>query len=63
MTIGISGGAAIAPPVIGLVSGTYGVAASFGAMAVLGMVCLALTAVVLRVGDARTPASPQPSDD
>ncbi len=63
VTIGISGGAAIAPPVLGWLSETYGVATSFGAMAGLGVVCLGLTAVVLRVGQPGATPTPQPGDD
>jgi MFS family permease len=63
VTIGISGGAAVAPPVLGWVSGTYGVDASFAAMAGLGVLSLALTGVVVRVGSGRRSATPQPGDD
>lgn len=63
VTVGISGGAAVAPPVLGWVSETYGVEASFGAMAGLGLLSLALTAVVLRVGRRHRGATPQPGDD
>lgn len=63
VTIGISGGAVIAPPVLGWVSGTYGVEASFATMAVLGLLSLALTGVVLRVGGKRPAKTPQPGDD
>ena len=63
VTIGISGGAAIAPPVLGWVSETYGVDASFATMAVLGLVSLALTGVVLRVGKKQPATTPQPGDD
>ena len=63
VTIGISGGAAIAPPVLGWVSGTYGVEASFAAMAGLGVLSLALTGVVLKLESERTATTPQPGDD
>ena len=63
VTIGISGGAAVAPPVLGWVSGTYGVDASFAAMAGLGVLSLALTGVVVRVSGGRRSATPQPGDD
>ncbi|WP_340101855.1 MFS transporter [Salinibaculum salinum] len=63
VTIGISGGGAIAPPVLGWVSGRYGVEASFAVMGALGIVSLALTAVVLRVESARPARTPQPGDD
>jgi MFS family permease len=63
VTIGISGGAAVAPPVLGYVSDTMGTAASFAAMASLGLLSLALTAVVLRVDTAGTTGTPQPVDD
>jgi MFS family permease len=63
VTIGISGGAAIAPPVLGWVSGTYGVETAFATMAGLGLVSLALTAVVLRAGHNRPTGTPQPGDD
>lgn len=63
VTIGISGGAAIAPPVLGWVSGTYGIDASFVAMAGLGVLSLALTGVVFQVGGRHTEPTPQPGDD
>jgi MFS family permease len=63
VTIGISGGAAIAPPVLGWVSGTYGIDASFAAMAGLGVLSLALTGVVFQVGGRHTEPTPQPGDD
>ena len=63
VTIGISGGAAVAPPVLGYVSDTMGTAASFAAMAGLGLLSLALTAVVLRVDGDRVVASTHPGDD
>jgi MFS family permease len=51
LTIGISGGAAIAPPILGYVSGVAGVPTAFAAMAGIGVLSLALTAVVIRLGD------------
>ncbi len=63
VTIGISGGGAIAPPVLGYVSDSMGTGASFLAMAGLGLLSLALTAVVLRVHSDQPIGSPQPGDD
>jgi MFS family permease len=63
ITIGISGGAAIAPPVLGWMSGTYGVEASFATMAVLGLVSLALTGIILRTEGKQATGAPQPGDD
>jgi MFS family permease len=63
VTIGISGGSAVAPPVLGFVSDTMGVEASFAVMAALGILSLALTAVVVQAGKARRIGSPRPGDD
>jgi predicted MFS family arabinose efflux permease len=63
VTIGISGGAAVAPPVLGWLSESAGVAASFGAMAAIGLVAIALTAVVLRADDRSAVGTPHPGDD
>ncbi|MFC7135046.1 MULTISPECIES: MFS transporter [Salinibaculum] len=63
VTIGISGGAAVAPPVLGYVSDTMGTASSFAAMAGLGLLSLAMTAVVLRAAGGGSVARPQPGDD
>ena len=63
VTIGISGGAAVAPPILGWLSESAGVAASFGAMAAIGLVAIALTAVVLRADGRSAVGTPQPGDD
>ena len=53
LTVGISGGAAVAPPVLAVVVERAGVEAAFLAVAGIGVVAIALTAVVLTVaGDA-----------
>ena len=63
LTIGISGGAAVAPPVLGYVASRAGEASAFVAMAALGIVTLALTVVVIRLGEASLAPRPQPGDD
>lgn len=63
VTVGISGGAAVAPPVLGWLSAAAGVEASFAAMAALGVAALGLTAVVLRAGERGPAGRPQPGDD
>ena len=63
LTIGISGGAAVAPPVLGYVASQAGEASAFVAMAALGVITLALTVVVIRLGEASPRARPQPGDD
>jgi len=50
LTVGISGGAAVAPPVLSVVVTRAGVRAAFVAIAAVGVVAIALTAVVLSVG-------------
>lgn len=50
ITIGISGGAAIAPPVFGYVVDTVGVATVFTAIGGLALVAIAVTLLVLRIG-------------
>jgi MFS family permease len=62
LTIGISGGAAVAPPVLSVVVGRLGVTAAFLAIAGLGVLAIALTAVVLSVGGAAVTGRPQPGD-
>jgi len=52
LTIGISGGAAVAPPVLSVVVARAGVEAAFLAVAGLGVLAVGLTAVVLSVGTA-----------
>ncbi|MFC7020494.1 MULTISPECIES: MFS transporter [Haloarcula] len=53
LTVGISGGAAVAPPVLAVVVERAGVEAAFLAVAGIGVLAIALTAVVLAVaGDA-----------
>ena len=62
VTIGISGGSAVAPPVLGLVADTWSIEASFYAMAGLGLLSLGLLAVVVRRSSEEMVASPQPGD-
>jgi MFS family permease len=53
LTVGISGGAAVAPPVLAVVVERAGVEAAFLAVSGIGVLAIALTAVVLAVaGDA-----------
>lgn len=63
VTIGISGGSAVAPPVLGLITDVASIEAAFAAMAAIGVVSLALLAMVLRVGGAGRVGAPQPGDD
>lgn len=63
VTIGISGGSAVAPPVLGLIEDVWSVEASFVAMAGLGVAALALLVVVLRADGTRRVPRPQPGDD
>jgi MFS family permease len=63
LTIGISGGAAIAPPILGYIATEMGEGTAFAAMAGLGVVTLALTVVVVRFGRSRPRPGPQPTDD
>ncbi|MFC6757641.1 MULTISPECIES: MFS transporter [Haloarcula] len=62
LTIGISGGAAVAPPVLSVVVGRFGVAAVFFAIAGLGVVAIGLTGVVLSVGGRAVARGAQPGD-
>nr|WP_302183467.1 MFS transporter [Halomicroarcula limicola] len=62
LTIGISGGAAVAPPVLAVVVSRAGVAAAFWAVAGIGALAVALTLVVLTVGGRRTLGTAQPGD-
>jgi len=62
LTIGISGGAAVAPPVLAAVVSRAGVTAAFWAIAALGVVAIGLTAVVLAVGNRGITPSAQPGD-
>jgi MFS family permease len=62
LTIGISGGAAVAPPALSVVVARFGVTAAFAAIAVLGVVAIALTAVVLSVSRASVAQRVQPGD-
>ncbi|MDG5776293.1 MFS transporter [Haloarculaceae archaeon H-GB2-1] len=47
LTIGISGGGAVAPPVLAVVVERWGVAPAFGIIAAVGVLALVLTAVVV----------------
>ncbi|WP_324662970.1 MFS transporter [Haloarcula sediminis] len=62
LTIGISGGAAVAPPVLSTVVARFGVTAAFWAIAVLGIVAIGLTAVVLSVDGTAMSGRAQPGD-
>lgn len=62
LTVGISGGAAVAPPVLSVVVGRFGVRAAFVAIAALGVVAIALTAVVLSVGETAVTRHASPGD-
>ncbi|MBX0294683.1 MFS transporter [Haloarcula nitratireducens] len=62
LTIGISGGAAVAPPVLAVVVSRAGVAAAFWAVAGIGVLAVALTLVVLTVGGRRALGTAQPGD-
>ncbi len=63
LTIGISGGSAVAPPVLGVIADTWSIEASFWAMAALGVLALGLMAIVLREDRANSVGQPQPGDD
>ncbi|MBX0324554.1 MFS transporter [Halomicroarcula sp. F13] len=62
LTVGISGGAAVAPPVLAVVVERAGVAAAFWAVAGIGVLAIGLTAVVLAVGGGSRRQSVQPGD-
>jgi len=62
LTVGISGGAAVAPPVLSVVVGRFGVEAAFVSIAGLGVAAIALTAVVLSVGGTAVAGRVQPGD-
>lgn len=62
VTIGISGGSAVAPPVLGVIADVWSIEASFAAMAGFGVVSLGLLAVVLRLGAGRPVPGAQPTD-
>jgi len=62
LTIGISGGAAVAPPAFSVVVGRFGVTAVFWAMGGLGVVAICLTAVVLSVSGGAVSGRAQPGD-
>ncbi|GGN96682.1 MFS transporter [Haloarcula pellucida] len=59
LTVGISGGAAVAPPVLAVVVERAGVAAAFWVVAGIGVIAIGLTAVVLAVGGSRAMESVQ----
>ena len=62
VTIGISGGSAVAPPVLGVIADTWSIEASFVAMAGLGLLSLGMLAVVVRQTSTEGVARPQPGD-
>jgi len=61
LTIGISGGGAVAPPVLGVVVESAGVRTAFVAIAGLGLLALGLTAVVLAASDDAGEATAEPT--
>ncbi|MFB6308384.1 MAG: MFS transporter [Haloarculaceae archaeon] len=62
LTIGISGGAAVAPPVLGVVVERAGIAAAVWAIAGIGVLAIAMTVLVLVVSDELTAPVPEPGD-
>ena len=62
LTIGISGGAAVAPPVLAAVVERAGIGAAFWAVAGFGVLAIGLTAVVLAVAGDGTTTAPAASD-
>jgi len=62
LTIGISGGAAVAPPVLGVVVERAGIGAAFWSIAGIGVLAIALTGVVLAVGSETPVGQPQSAD-
>ncbi|WP_254278973.1 MFS transporter [Haloarcula marina] len=62
LTVGISGGAAVAPPVLAVVVERAGVEAAFWAVAAIGVVAIALTAGVLHLGEGGATETVQPGD-
>ena len=62
LTVGISGGAAVAPPVLAVVVARAGVGAAFWAVAGLGVVAIGLTALVLAVSRGALTPTAQPGD-
>lgn len=62
LTIGISGGAAVAPPVLGLVVERAGVEAAFWVIAGLGAVAIVLTGVVFAVAETAPRGTPLAGD-
>ncbi|WP_262178462.1 MFS transporter [Haloarcula laminariae] len=62
LTIGISGGAAVAPPVLSTLVARFGVTAAFQAIAALGVVAIALTGVVLSASGTALVGRIQPGD-
>lgn len=63
VTIGISGGSMIAPPVLGLIADVASIEAAFAAMAVVGLLSLVLLGAVIREDRIAPVAIPQPGDD
>jgi len=62
MTVGISAGGAVAPPVFGYVVDTFGPSVAFYAVAAVGTVTLALTFAVRRTGLRTTASTGVPGD-
>jgi len=63
LTVGISGGAAVAPYVYGVVIQQAGVRMAFATIAVVGLVAIALTFVVVTTADDASPARRDPPSD
>ncbi len=62
VTIGISGGSAVAPPVLGMIADIWSIEASFFAMAGLGLLSLVLLAAVVRADASHDITDPRPTD-
>jgi len=62
LTIGISGGGAVAPPAFGVILGWTSIETVFGLIAAVGVVAVAMTLVVVSVGEQSLDGSPQPGD-
>ena len=63
LTIGISGGGAVAPPVFGALSETASIQAVFWVMAAIGVVAFLFTFVVVAVGEASVARASGAADD
>ncbi|ERJ04747.1 Permease of the major facilitator superfamily protein, partial [Halorhabdus tiamatea SARL4B] len=61
LTIGISGGGAVAPPAFGVVLGWTSIETVFGIIAGVGVLAVAMTLVVVSVGEQSLDGSTQPA--